>query len=65
MFPYWQDLQYDYSGRDLTKQDDRAAAILGLGKALGPLLKSEFVAGVWSGDWLLESLCWANARRSF
>ncbi|KAH8898813.1 hypothetical protein GQ53DRAFT_836840 [Thozetella sp. PMI_491] len=58
VFKSWQDLLSDYTSRSLTNQRDRLTAILGLGKIMEPYMKSEFVAGVWSGNWLLKSLCW-------
>lgn len=58
VFRYWQDLVSDYTCRDLTEQRDQLTAIVGLGKAMEPFIKSKFVAGVWLGDRLLESLCW-------
>ncbi len=58
VFRYWQDLVNNYTGRGLTEPRDRLTAMLSLGKAMEPFMKSKFVAGVWSGDRLLESLCW-------
>ncbi|KAL7930672.1 heterokaryon incompatibility protein domain-containing protein [Trichoderma chlorosporum] len=57
-FKYWQQLVYDYTRRAMTERRDRLTAIVSLGHALEPFMKSKFVAGVWSGDLLLQSLCW-------
>lgn len=58
VFKHWQQLVYDYTGRTMTERRDRLTAIVGLGHAMEPFMKSKFVAGVWPGDRLLESLCW-------
>ncbi|UKZ78746.1 hypothetical protein TrVFT333_006491 [Trichoderma virens FT-333] len=58
VFKHWQQLVYDFTGRAMTERRDRLTAIVGLGHAMEPFMKSKFVAGVWSGDRLLESLCW-------
>ncbi|KAL7912412.1 heterokaryon incompatibility protein domain-containing protein [Trichoderma velutinum] len=58
VFKHWQQLVYDYTRRAMTEKRDRLTAIVGLGHAMEPFMKSKFVAGVWPGDQLLESLCW-------
>ncbi|KAF3069549.1 hypothetical protein CFAM422_007493 [Trichoderma lentiforme] len=65
VFKHWQQLVYDYTGRTITERRDRLTAIVGLGHTIEPFMKSKFIAGVWPGDRLLESLCWEASVTAF
>ncbi|KAF4636818.1 hypothetical protein G7Y89_g1266 [Cudoniella acicularis] len=58
--PYdvWQSMLVEYTRRSLTKPSDRMPAFLAISKHLEKAVGNKFVAGIWEGDKLLESLCW-------
>jgi hypothetical protein len=63
--PYgiWQSLLTSYSERRLTKSSDRIPAFLAISKSLESAIGDEFIAGVWKGERLLDSLSW-NVREA-
>ncbi|KAL8350113.1 hypothetical protein RB601_001391 [Gaeumannomyces tritici] len=58
MYLEWENVVAEYTKRDLTKESDRIAAVLGLADMMGPIFRCDFVAGVWKGDYFLRSLAW-------
>ncbi|KAH6994632.1 heterokaryon incompatibility protein-domain-containing protein [Fusarium venenatum] len=63
--PYgtWQSLLTNYTKRHLTNSSDRIPAFLAISKALESAIGDVFIAGVWKGERLLESLSW-NVREA-
>jgi hypothetical protein len=53
----WRDLVMDYTRRQFTKPTDKLAALAGLADAMQPLMKSEYLAGMWSRP-LIDDLLW-------
>ncbi|KAK4901724.1 hypothetical protein LTR27_001496 [Elasticomyces elasticus] len=47
----------DYSDRKLTRASDKLIALAGLASAFKPLIRSEYLAGMWDQD-LVAGLCW-------
>ena len=60
-FGIWQSLLTSYTKRHLTKSSDRIPAFLAISKSLESAIGDKFIAGVWKGKRLLESLSW-NVR---
>lgn len=55
----WRTLVRDYSSRYLSNPSDKLAAISGLADALKPLIKSEYLAGLWMNE-LGNDLLWCR-----
>ncbi|KAJ4011024.1 hypothetical protein NW752_007439 [Fusarium irregulare] len=60
-FGIWQSLLTSYTERHLTKSSDRIPAFLAISKSLESAIGDMFIAGIWKGKRLLESLSW-NVR---
>lgn len=58
----WKSYVRSFTGRKLTKPSDRIPAFLAISKALGKVLNDDFIGGIWTGDNILESLCWRLLR---
>lgn len=61
-YRHWEKVVEQYSTRAVTKQTDRIAAILGLGRLMESTLADQFVEGIWAGEHGLRSLCWLAFR---
>ncbi|KAG8529061.1 uncharacterized protein KY384_005696 [Bacidia gigantensis] len=55
----WHDIVAEFSSRQLTYDTDRLPALSGAARNFKPLLKSEYVAGLWEKN-LIMDLCWVN-----
>lgn len=53
----WSTTVADYSACQLTKRSDRLVAIAGIARKLCPIVKDQYVAGLWAGS-LPEALLW-------
>lgn len=56
---WWYRLVDDYTGCELTNESDRLVAIAGMARKLRPIVRDQYVAGLWAG-----SLPWALAWSS-
>jgi hypothetical protein len=53
----WEDLIREYSKRKLSREDDKLPALAGLAAKFEPLVKAEYLAGLWI-CWLPTHLLW-------
>jgi hypothetical protein len=61
-FEIWKRELEEFTKRNLTKLSDRLPAIISVSSSLANNAGSEFLCGIWSGDKLLESLCWRAVK---
>lgn len=62
IYDLWHSIIRNYSIRALSKFDDTFPALAGLARIVSEFIKSEYVAGFWSGE-LLRSLAWRSRDR--
>jgi hypothetical protein len=55
---FWIDVVQNYGRCSVTKPEDRLIAIAGVAKSIQPLLKDEYLAGLWKKD-LPYNLVWS------
>lgn len=58
IYTAWQSQLEEFTRRQLNIHSDRLLALSALAQYVAKKLDDEFVAGLWKGDHLLESLCW-------
>jgi len=59
----WCRILEDYSGRDVTFEEDRLPALSGIVSELKNLWGMEYYAGIW-GSWLIRHLGWYNTAEA-
>jgi hypothetical protein len=57
---FWTTVIHEYSGRDLTEEQDKLLAISAWAKKVSQVHSWTYVAGLWR-DWLELGLCWCRA----
>ncbi|EPE26446.1 hypothetical protein GLAREA_02359 [Glarea lozoyensis ATCC 20868] len=60
----WHQIVSNYSGRFLTKEEDKLVALSGLAKVYTPLLGDEYIAGIWRSR-IFTELLWHAETESF
>lgn len=54
----WKELVYDYTGRELTKEEDRLPALAGIARRFGEAHGWTYAAGLWKEE-IMSQLLWA------
>lgn len=67
LITWWYRLVQDYTGCELTNESDRLVAIAGVAKKLYPIVRDQYVAGLWAGSlpWALAWLPYPRDRRQY
>ena len=60
MYQRWYDLLTDYTPRKLSDPEDKLSAIAGIASYMYPVVKSDYMFGIWADD-LLRGLLWRSA----
>ena len=60
----WKEIVEEYSSRQMTKETDKLAAILGLAKEAAIVLKDTFLLGLWKGHLHRDLLWWVKDPES-